>query len=68
MNFLICTALWRRPRHAPKFWPIVREALSTLEAAIALTSFDPSKAVATFRDGDGDPTRRIVDADFDHGL
>jgi DNA-binding transcriptional LysR family regulator len=59
-ELLIRTAYGVKPTpRAEILWPSIREALSTLEAAIAPSSFDPSKAVATFRMAMADSTAAL---------
>ena len=59
-ELLIRTAYGMKPTpRAEILWPSIREALSTLEAAIAPSSFDPSKAVATFRMAMADSTAAL---------
>ncbi|MCD6027307.1 MAG: LysR family transcriptional regulator [Solimicrobium sp.] len=56
-DLLIRTAFGVKPTsRAERIWPAVREALSNLEAAIAPPTFDPAKAVVTFRMAMADST------------
>ncbi|MES2106567.1 MAG: LysR family transcriptional regulator [Pseudomonadota bacterium] len=59
-ELLIRTAYGVKPTpRAEALWPAVRQALSTLEAAIAPTSFDASKAQETFRMAMADATAAL---------
>jgi DNA-binding transcriptional LysR family regulator len=59
-ELLIRTAYGVKPTpRAETLWPAVRQALSALETAIAPTSFDVSKAQATFRMAMADATAAL---------
>lgn len=59
-ELLIRTAYGVKPTpRAEILWPSIRSALSSLEAAIAPTSFDPARATATFRMAMADATAAL---------
>ncbi len=59
-ELLIRTAYGVKPTpRAETLWPAIRQALSTLETAIAPTSFDVSKAQNTFRMAMADATAAL---------
>lgn len=59
-ELLIRTAHGVKPTpRAETLWPAIRQALSTLEAAIAPTSFDVAKAQTTFRMAMADATAAL---------
>ena len=59
-ELLIRTAYGVKPTpRAETLWPAIRQALSNLESAIAPTSFDVSKAQATFRMAMADATAAL---------
>src|SRR5450830_1539646 len=59
-ELLIRTAYGVKPTpRAETLWPAIRQALSSLEAAIAPTHFDVSKAQVTFRMAMADATAAL---------
>jgi DNA-binding transcriptional LysR family regulator len=59
-ELLIRTAYGVKPTpRAETLWPAIRSALSSLEAAIAPTSFDPTQANTTFRMAMADATAAL---------